>query len=640
MTAAMFNRQPAAAGSSGAGGTGGLGGMGGAAGSAGTGGTTGATGSDGVYSGNGGAGIEIMPGVYGPGGTGFGASGASGPIPFDTYIYNGIDGTIRGGDAGGTGAQAGAGIMVDYFGKVQIVNEGLIMGGGTAGTGGAPGIALDIGSHASSIVNLGAIVGTYEMNNLLLDSEGPQATTVDIWNFGIIDTLTNGQGGNGSDPAHTALNYFGFLPTNYNIFVDSQSHYGQLNVIQPNIDSAFPQQPWGGTGDYGSLPSDNAMTVGVLGLDPSTATHVYEYVIQGVNRDEITNEETVGIAANGVLWALADAQWRGVTPVTFEGSHYSDYSIWDLRVLNFGQDMAEPQRAMLEKREAVIRQSLDYDCNIFDNGGGCVSFRARYSNFNSKDEGAGVLTIAKDFGTGIRAGAFIDINGKTKDEAGINNSAAGMSSLGGFIAYGSGKDGTGFQARAAGAYGYEKVDLSRTNLLGSATIVSGKSDVKTVGFSQEIGWGLGLSDKAVLTPHIGIRYTQSTRAGYDEAGVDGIINDPFSYAAYAEDRLTGTAGLRFNSALSDNVNVRLGVGAEYDVSYHLDDFTLSSANSSFATASYISSNKPRSLRAAGSAGISVGITDNQSITLDVAGSQMDYGTKAALSVLAGFQSKF
>lgn len=94
----------------------------------------------------------------------------------------------------------------------NLSNSGSIYGNELA----VHGIYIRSGGTIGTLTNTGAIYG---------GASG-------IYNDGVIGTFSNAQGGNASTAATTALKYYGNLPTNYNIIVNSATSYGQLNYYK------------------------------------------------------------------------------------------------------------------------------------------------------------------------------------------------------------------------------------------------------------------------------------------------------------------------------------------------------------------------------------------------------------------------
>ena len=119
----------------------------------------------------------------------------------------------------------------------------------------------------------------------------------------MISTFNNSQGGNSSGLSTTPLTYFGKLPANYNIVVNSPTHYGQLAVTSPLGATTF--------GIYSG---------GVFGLAASSLTEgTYSSVLMGLTASNLTGATsgTYGlyswslINANGTNWNLVVTSGSG-----------------------------------------------------------------------------------------------------------------------------------------------------------------------------------------------------------------------------------------------------------------------------------------------------------------------------------------
>jgi hypothetical protein len=514
----------------------------------------------------------------GAGGAGIHLTGVAGS---GSTITN--HGTIRGGSAGGNDAQGGAAIRVDVGDNITIINSatGSLVGGEGANGSGA---GILIGSVASvAIFNLGTI--EYGASN-------------DVVNNGRITSLTNVQGGDSSDLG--PLYFSGNLPENYIAVLDSAVKYGQLDVTDGT-----------GTMVFGASATEGSQINSQKFVD----------VVTGVAHTQINAGPTQAInIAHGVVGML--------------GNSLAAPNNWDLRVLNFGKDLAEPQRSVLESRGHALRFTQDYNCQSFNASGYCITIAGRRTSSNGQSEDAGVLIGAKRLNDNFSVGVFREV-GPTAQSAANINIGDRQPMTGAFLNFAAQADGTGLQALASVASEKSSATLSRANLLGTADSVSTQSQVNSLGGAVKLGWGIPMGGNTVLTPFVSISNTQATRGALDEAsapGVDALL----SFASFKVKRTTTTAGLGLKGQLNDKLSYRMSAGLD-DSRNKTNPFAISGQ---FGTASYTPNNRPGGLGYSGSLGMSYAV--NPMVTLFVNGSllKLDKSQSATRFVMTGVQLAF
>ncbi len=485
---------------------------------------------------------------------------------------------------------SGAAAIELTAGSNAIYNEatGVIRGGNSGGGIALAGDGIKISAGATAeIVNLGLI------------SSGLGLGAYGINNAGTVTSLTNAQGGTGASP----LTYTGILPVAYTMVLNSQASYGQLAAAALNV---------GGLTTL-SVTSD---------LGSGLATQKFSNVITGVEADLITNKGAnyAFRIANGVLGLLGNAS--------------SANTDWDLRVLNFGNDLAEPQRNTLEQRNYAMRFGLGYNCDSFGTNNYCVSFQSSNVRGNNQSgETTGVLIGAKRFNQNLQVGLF-RASGASSDggvEIGSRQPLTGV-----FLNFATAADGTGLQGRLSYASELSKATLTRSNILGTATSVTGKADLDASGTDFKIGWGIGLPANHVLTPFLAFTSSKAARLAYSESNAAGV-DAPFSYAEYTLSRSATTAGLDLKGKVSEELSYRLSLGAEQS-SYKLNDFELAGA---FGKASYT----PSSLTSNGlgynaSVGFSYKFSDKVSVHVNATVRKLDTSTDAVNFVSTGLHIGF
>ena len=489
---------------------------------------------------------------------------------------------------------------LDLVGRTSI--RGYIVNTGTISTTkpGSNGIKIwSDDSFFSGITNVGTISGTAPVSG----------NRIDIDQSGALGTLNNYQGATGS--GGFALSYNKRLPFFYNMIAYGD-RYGQL-AVAPGYRGSMAFGIFGGDAANGIAPSQ-------------LRSGTYQDVVTGVTQSAYSNTFTGGAAFgsyNGLAWMLRDATYRS-----------GDATAWDLTTLNFGLDMAEPQRALLEQRQWAIRTGLEHDCKAFGQDDLCVWVQARGSGWGDAKETAGVVTVAKRVNDDVRVGGFVDMPLSANEVRGVQMKSRSPV-LGLFAAYSAGQSGTGLQARAAVAYQNGKADITRDSLMDEAIQLTGSAKVVSHGASLRLGWGAELDKQVLVTPYVGMRSAQSKRGAYsDGAGAA----DSWSYAAYGERRTTGSLGLDFDVNRGQALSYRLGLGVDRDTIRTLDPFQATS--SLLGELSYSNQPKSRATRVFGTAGVRYVIEPNRTLTLDLRANEMDFGNKLGYAVQVGYRMAF
>ncbi len=393
------------------------------------------------------------------------------------------------------------------------------------------------------------------------------------------------------------LTFWGELPGIYEVIINSPVSYGQLSLKS----------------------SGSAQPMTVIASHMSAApTGAYANVVIGLASGEITNEGEITAGGHGILSVLSDATLR------IDGIDEN----WDLNVLNFGTDMAEPQGFFLRQNWLAVRQALDYDCDLFDKHGVCVAWLGGYNSYDGKDIGGGTLgelsgrlIAAKRLNEQVRIGAFMNWRFDGDDIEGIQNIDR-LPILGGFLGYSQAANGTGFQMRFSAAYEHGDADFTHANLLGDANSASGNAGFDTYGAGIEAGWGLTLPKQHVMTPFVSLNYVNSTRDGYNDRSAAGDVQDPFSYDAYEEAYTTGAFGVRLKGPLADKANYHLSLGLERVLGGDPDTFRL---EGDFGSASYHGQAGLSDWSFTSSIGINYMLDEFKAVTMDAYMRQMEGG---------------
>lgn len=271
---------------------------------------------------------------------------------------------------------------------LNILNNNGLIGSNTPNSSGGVDFAIynTAGSHlnnlnnnqngfiggAGAIYNEGAI-GTITNFGTIRSALGGYDTE-DIINLGTIDTLINAQNNLKLGGRTRTNNYGGSLPLNYFTYVNSLTDYGKMFVS--NVSNAnFANM------DYGIAEGSTV-----------AANTTYSQVIVKSSGSSFSNTSTkTGIytSNNGIGYNYSlvyqDTWWNLIIGGKVLPALETQISL---------NETADRLRNVYNLQSTVATAALDYDCNLFDTKGICVSGGARHSNTQGSANSAGALLIA------------------------------------------------------------------------------------------------------------------------------------------------------------------------------------------------------------------------------------------------------
>ena len=417
-------------------------------------------------------------------------------------------------------------------GIVNVIGSGIAtllntstgsISGGAGGLGGIWNGSSTIGTLTNlGVINAGA--GSYGINNAA---------------GGVITTLNNAQGGNSSSAQTTALTMTGTLPTNYNIIISSPTYYGQLAVTGGSGTTTF--------GIYGG---------GIAGVAASTLNKgTYSSVLSGVASSNLTGATSGNY--NGFTWRLNN----------------SSGSIWDLIVT--GASTADTQQSLVNTASAlqntftlqntVLANSFTYDCNVFGANNVCVSAGGRntqVSAANGLNNTSALLIAAYRVMPSVRIGAYADQNLSVNNAGSTVNLGNNTPLIGLFGAWNERLDGTGTEVKVSAAYGQKNTTVTR-QVVGTSEAGSGSSQLNSQGAQLTAKYGFGVTPDVLVSPYVGMRYTQNNMNGYTE-GASSSVTAPLTYSALNTNATTALAGVGASYRFIPQATVFASAGVETD----------------------------------------------------------------------------
>lgn len=428
----------------------------------------------------------------------------------------------------------------------------------------------------------------------------------DIINSGVISTLNNAQGGNGSNVATTALTIEINLPTSYNIIINSATHYGQLSGS--NIS---------GSTNFGI---NNVSTI---------STKLYTGVLQGLTTSNVG--ATRSGTYNGLNWTLA----------LQNGSS----SVWDL-IFTGGStvDTQSSIHSLASKlRGAFSGQTVvtnfanmnTYDCSLFDAKGLCVSVGGQqtYVDSPSANMTSAVVVAGYKVSPTLRIGGFLNqnVNSNTGSNVDISNNSPLM---GLFAVWNQNENHLGYQVKIANAYQDMGVRTTR-DVIGTSEAGKGKTDLNTQSYVGELSYAfLANEDKTLVRPYAAVRYTRIKQDGYTE---DATVSAPLTYAALSDRSTAALVGVKLNHKLADKVNLTASFGVEQDLNHDVDNLTASGVSG--LTSENFNNNINRT-RPVASVGAYYMPVKNQRIAADVYYQELPFQSTASTTAYVNYMIGF
>ena len=220
-------------------------------------------------------------------------------------------------------------------------------------------------------------------------------------------------------------------------------------------------------------------------------------------------------------------------------------------------------------QNAVVANSFTYDCNVFGENDVCVSTGGRntaVSAANGLNNTSGLLIGAYRATPSVRVGAYIDQNLSVNNGGSTVNLGNNTPLLGLFAAWNERQDGTGSEVKVSGAYGQKNTTITR-QVVGTGSTASeagsGGSTLNSQGVQVLGKHGFSVMQDVVVSPYVGIRYTQNNMGGYTEAA-SATVTAPLNYSALNTSATTALVGVGASYRGVPQTNLFASAGVETD----------------------------------------------------------------------------
>ena len=309
-------------------------------------------------------------------------------------------------------------------------------------------------------------------------------------------------------------------------------------------------------------------------------TYPYSGAFQGCAISDCTSYAWQGATFSGlsagtyqftyIPIAQPTATWQPVdsyilsSSIVLTSEFLSGGTLYDLNPNAYGL------RSAFNLQSATINAGLSYDCTTFDIHNICVSAGGRYTNVDnpSANTTGALLIAAYRASEKVRVGGFLDQNLTTHNTNGIDLRRS--SPMGGmFVVWNQNVDGTGLEARLAGAYNDKDLTVTRNSGLNSEA-GSGSTSLISKAISASISYGKQLGNSNwIASPYAGIRHVKITRDGYTE---NNSVANPLTYSSLRDETTIALLGLRLNGRITERTNVMGTIGLEQDLNHNVGNY--------------------------------------------------------------------
>jgi hypothetical protein len=238
---------------------------------------------------------------------------------------------------------------------------------------------------------------------------------------------------------------------------------------------------------------------------------------------------------------------------------------------------ASQLRSAFNTQTVAANFALNYDCNVFDAKGMCISAGGRYTTIDNPgiNNSAAVVTLGYKVNPNIRIGGYLDQNINISNPTGIdisNNTPL----MGLYAVWNKEQSGLGYQVRLANTYQDKDVTSTRT-VFDTSEAGSGKSSLKSQSYLAELSYAFQYEDKTLVRPYAGLRYTHLKQKGYTEDTTD-TVTDPLTLAALRDKSATALLGVKVQRSLTDKATLTAQLGLEQDVHHKVGNYSATNSN--------------------------------------------------------------
>ena len=233
------------------------------------------------------------------------------------------------------------------------------------------------------------------------------------------------------------------------------------------------------------------------------------------------------------------------------------------------QNTAQALQGTYTLQNSVLANSFSYDCNEFGENDVCISAGGRntaVSAANGLNNTSALLIAAYRAMPNVRVGAYADQNLSMNQAGNTVNLGNNTPLIGLFGAWNEHTDGTGTEVKVAAAYGQKNASVTR-QVVGTGATASeagnGSAPINSQGAQITAKYGFGVAENVIVSPYIGMRYTQNNMNGYTE-GASATVTAPLTYSALNTNATTVLAGVGASYRFIPQAGIFASAGVETD----------------------------------------------------------------------------
>jgi uncharacterized protein YhjY with autotransporter beta-barrel domain len=367
-----------------------------------------------------------------------------------------------------------------------------------------------------------------------------------------------------------------------------------------------------------------------------------------VNGSSVGSFSTAGGAPSTIFIGFTSSSL--ITSVLFLTAGLGEFDVISFLMGSFGPSVANTNQSLANTASAlqgtytlqnsVLANSFSYDCTVFGANDVCVSAGGRNTQVqaaNGLNNTSALLIAAYRPHPNYRIGAYADQNLSASNPGGTVNLGNNTPLLGLFAAWNERLDGTGTEVKVSAAYGQKNTTINRSVVGsgdGASEAGSGSSKLNSQGTQLTAKYGFGVIEDLIVSPYVGVRYTQNNMGGYTEA-TSSTVTAPLTYSALNTNATTALAGVGASYRVIPQVMTFASAGVETDT--NTANGTYSATNSSIGTLTPVNFNaNPVKTRPTATVGAYYDIEKNQRVGITGIYRQEAYQAVSTTTVMATY----